>query len=103
LWRWLTLDALFERPSGEAGADEGIAARQRQRAVRAAIDALPEGLRRVVTLRELAGLSYEEISRVLSLPVGTVASRRSAAIKHLEDALGTLEGGEADDLARGAL
>jgi RNA polymerase sigma-70 factor (ECF subfamily) len=43
--------------------------------VRQAIDALPEDLRTAITLRELEGLSYEEIAKVMQCPVGTVRSR----------------------------
>ncbi|MGL5287711.1 MAG: sigma-70 family RNA polymerase sigma factor, partial [Aeromonas sp.] len=41
----------------------------------AAIDALPEDLRTAITLRELEGLSYEEIAEIMECPVGTVRSR----------------------------
>ena len=40
-----------------------------------AIEDLPEDLRMAITLRELEGLSYEEIAEVMSCPVGTVRSR----------------------------
>lgn len=40
-----------------------------------AIDHLPEDLRTAITLRELEGLSYEEIAEVMGCPVGTVRSR----------------------------
>lgn len=40
-----------------------------------AIEDLPEDLRTAITLRELEGLSYEEIAEVMSCPVGTVRSR----------------------------
>ncbi|PMH43855.1 RNA polymerase sigma factor RpoE [Vibrio sp. 10N.286.49.B3] len=40
-----------------------------------AIDALPEDLKTAMTLRELEGLSYEEIADVMDCPVGTVRSR----------------------------
>ena len=43
--------------------------------VQAAIDELPEDLRTAITLRELEGLSYEEIARTMSCPIGTVRSR----------------------------
>src|ERR1700741_2750188 len=43
--------------------------------VNAAIDALPEDLRTAIVLRELEGLSYEEISAAMDCPVGTVRSR----------------------------
>ena len=40
-----------------------------------AIEALPEDLRTAITLRELEGLSYEEIAQAMGCPVGTVRSR----------------------------
>ncbi|CSA67674.1 RNA polymerase sigma-E factor [Vibrio cholerae] len=40
-----------------------------------AIDALPDDLKTAMTLRELDGLSYEEIAEVMDCPVGTVRSR----------------------------
>lgn len=43
--------------------------------VRGAIEELPDDLRTAITLRELEGLSYEEIARAMSCPVGTVRSR----------------------------
>ena len=43
--------------------------------VNAAIDALPEDLRTAIVLRELDGLSYEEIAAAMDFPVGTVRSR----------------------------
>ena len=46
-----------------------------QAEVDSAIRELPEDLRTAVTLRELEGLSYEEIAEVMACPVGTVRSR----------------------------
>jgi len=43
--------------------------------VNAAIDALPDDLRTAIVLRELEGLSYEEIAAAMACPVGTVRSR----------------------------
>jgi RNA polymerase sigma-70 factor, ECF subfamily len=43
--------------------------------VNAAIEALPEELRSAIQLRELEGMSYEEIAKLMGCPVGTVRSR----------------------------
>ncbi len=43
--------------------------------VNAAIDALPEELRTAIVLREIEGLSYEEIASAMDCPIGTVRSR----------------------------
>lgn len=46
-----------------------------QQTVFDAIEQLPEDLRTAITLRELEGLSYEEIAQTMDCPVGTVRSR----------------------------
>lgn len=48
---------------------------QLQGVVENAITNLPEDLRTAVTLREMEGLSYEEIAEIMKCPVGTVRSR----------------------------
>jgi RNA polymerase sigma-70 factor, ECF subfamily len=62
--------------------------------VNAAIDALPEDLRTAIVLRELEGLSYEEIAAAMSCPVGTVRSRIFRAREAIDRRLRELfEGG----------
>ena len=46
-----------------------------QKTVAAAISELPEDLRTAITLRELEGLSYDEIAEAMECPIGTVRSR----------------------------
>lgn len=43
--------------------------------VNTAMDALPEELRVAIVLREIEGLSYEEIAQIMNCPIGTVRSR----------------------------
>ena len=43
--------------------------------VRQAVEDLPQDLRTAITLREMEGLSYEEIAKAMDCPVGTVRSR----------------------------
>lgn len=52
-----------------------LAAKEIASAVNQAMEALPEELRQAVTLREIEGLSYEEIAQVMDCPIGTVRSR----------------------------
>lgn len=61
--------------------------------VNRAMEALPDDLRTAITLREIEGMSYEEISTVMSCPIGTVRSRifraREAIAKELRPLLDT--------------
>ena len=52
-----------------------LAAKEIAATVNAAMEALPEDLRQAVTLREIEGLSYEDIAEVMGCPIGTVRSR----------------------------
>ncbi|QEA12181.1 RNA polymerase sigma factor RpoE [Comamonas flocculans] len=52
-----------------------LAAQEVAQAVNAALEALPAELRQAVTLREIEGLSYEEIAQAMACPIGTVRSR----------------------------
>ena len=52
-------------------------------AVRSALEQLPEDFRKVILLREISGLSYEEIGEVTGLEAGTVKSRIFRARKKL--------------------
>ncbi len=52
-----------------------LAAKQISAEVNAAMEALSEDLRQAVTLRELEGLSYEDIAQLMDCPIGTVRSR----------------------------
>ena len=55
---------------------EGLALTEEiQHTVIAAIEALPEDLKVAISLRELEGLSYEDIAQVMKCPIGTVRSR----------------------------
>jgi RNA polymerase sigma-70 factor (ECF subfamily) len=56
-------------------------------AIAAALDQLPSEFREVIILREIEGLSYQEIAEVAGVPVGTVMSRLSRARNRLQRAL----------------
>jgi len=63
--------------------------------VNASLQELPDDLRTALTLREIEGLSYEEIAAVMNCPIGTVRSRifraREAIATNLRPLLGTSE------------
>ena len=73
-----------------------LASREIARAVNAAVEDLSEDLRQAVTLREIEGLSYEEIAQVMNCPIGTVRSRifraREAIAQRLRPLLDTAQG-----------
>jgi RNA polymerase sigma-70 factor (ECF subfamily) len=52
-----------------------LASKQIAETVNAAMESLPVDLRTAILLREIEGLSYEEISEIMSCPIGTVRSR----------------------------
>jgi RNA polymerase sigma-70 factor (ECF subfamily) len=73
-----------------------LASKEIAAAVNSAIEALSEDLRQAITLREIEGLSYEEISEAMNCPIGTVRSRifraREAIALKLRPLLDTREG-----------
>ncbi|AMX02263.1 RNA polymerase sigma factor RpoE [Microbulbifer thermotolerans] len=71
---------------------------QLEAAVHEAIRALPEDLRSAVTLREMEGLSYEEIAEVMGCPVGTVRSRIFRAREAIDRTVQAVMAGEPETL-----
>ncbi len=73
-----------------------LASKEIAAAVNAAIEALSEELRQAITLREIEGLSYEEIAEMMNCPIGTVRSRifraRESIAARLRPLLDTREG-----------
>ena len=76
--------------------DAVLASKQIAAAVNFAIGALSEDLRQAITLREIEGLSYEEIAELMDCPIGTVRSRifraREAIAQRLRPLLDTRDG-----------
>lgn len=64
----------IEQTDGETP-EAVLASKEIAQAVNAAVEALSEDLRQAITLREIEGLSYEEIADVMNCPIGTVRSR----------------------------
>ena len=61
--------------TSEETPDAVLASKEIAEMVNAAMLALPDELQQAITLREIEGLSYEEIAEVMSCPIGTVRSR----------------------------
>lgn len=62
-------------PTASETPESLLAAKEIASAVNQALAALPEDLRQALTLREIEGLSYEEIAEMMNCPIGTVRSR----------------------------
>lgn len=75
--------------------DAELLSKQIAYAVNEAVEALPEELRTAITLREIEGMSYEDIANFMGCPIGTVRSRifraREAIAVKLRPILGTSE------------
>jgi len=65
-----------------------------QALVRKALEGLPPQLREAIVLRELEGMSYEEIATVTEVPIGTVMSRIARGRQQLQERLTALSEGE---------
>lgn len=76
-------EAIPERADGAPGPEHVVIAFDEAQRLRDAIDALPERYRTVVTLYHLQGRQYEEIARVLGLPMGTVKTHLFRAKEQL--------------------
>lgn len=76
--------------------DAVLASKEIAAAVNSAIEGLSEDLRQAITLREIEGLSYEEIAELMNCPIGTVRSRifraREAIALRLRPLLDTRKG-----------
>lgn len=104
-YTWLRKNRAPELVLGVAAAGEPVAPTanpeelQLQRAdaetLRRALEGLPAEYREVLVLRELEGMSYKQLARVMEIPMGTVMSRLARARKRLLEALrGPGESGE---------
>jgi RNA polymerase sigma-70 factor (ECF subfamily) len=89
-------DELPERADPAAGPQEQAESADQARRLRAAVDALPEKYRTVITLFHLQNKQYEEIALVLDLPLGTVKTHlfraKELLRKALEDGVASIRG-----------
>jgi RNA polymerase sigma-70 factor (ECF subfamily) len=80
-------------PHDIATPDAELQTKQIAKAVNETVEELPEELRTAITLREIEGLSYEEIAQMMDCPIGTVRSRifraREAIAEKIRPMLGT--------------
>jgi RNA polymerase sigma-70 factor, ECF subfamily len=84
-------EELPERADVGPGPEAQVIALDEASRLRAAIEALPEKYRTVVTLFHLQGKQYEEIASVLGLPMGTVKTHLFRAKEQLRRLLGGME------------
>jgi RNA polymerase sigma-70 factor (ECF subfamily) len=90
-------DGCAEAQRGDPAAPDPQMSLERKalrRAIRTAVDRLPDHYREVIVLYNLDGLSLAQIAEVLGVPVGTVKSRRAKAftrLRHLLREVGTDE------------
>ena len=106
--RRASFDWLRKRRGGAASFDENIHDRGDEsmnpeslmirqddtQLLRDALEELPPEFREIIVLRELEGLSYQQIAVVIDVPVGTVMSRLSRARRQLQRRLAVCASGE---------
>ena len=84
--------------SKELPPDEALARKEQGQILHDAIDRLPFDQRTILLLKEIEGLSYEEISSTLDLPLGTVKSRLARARASLRNGLDPVLFGISEDV-----
>ena len=77
----------FEPASDEPSAEDVLISDAERSMIRRALAELPPAFREVIVLRELEGLSYQDIASVTGIPTGTVMSRLSRARAQLKELL----------------
>jgi RNA polymerase sigma-70 factor (ECF subfamily) len=85
-------ESSFSPSDDDVSPDEAIEAKERRLLVRKAMEALDEEHRVLVVLRDIEGLSYDEIAAITDQPEGTVKSRLHRARIALAEALAGVEG-----------
>ncbi len=82
-------DFAFELPDTGTGPDQALISSQRKKMLEEAINSLPEKYRQVIVMRHQEELEYQEIARILKLPLGTVKAHifraRELLYKFLRD------------------
>jgi RNA polymerase sigma-70 factor, ECF subfamily len=76
-------DALDLRPSTEPSPEQTLQSQEIGLAIQAALRQLSKPFRAIIVLKEIEGLEYEEIAKVMNISIGTVKSRLSRAREEL--------------------
>ena len=82
-----TDDLRIEPPSKEVDPGSRVHHKDIGAAVKVAVEQLPDDFRQCVLLRDMQGLSYEEIAEILDIPIGTVMSRLHRGRKAMQKRL----------------
>lgn len=80
-------EMIYREMDAAESPEEAVISKERHRYVDGEIMALPEKYRKIIELRYFMGMSYEEISEELSLPIGTVKTHIHRAKKLLNEIL----------------
>ena len=92
-WRFLSLDVnnddekTFELPDKGLTPDHATAVRMLDSNIQESIDSLQNKYKEALILRDIQGMSYKEISKIIKVPVGTVKSRVNRARLKLQKKL----------------
>lgn len=81
----------LDLPSGDPAPSAVVEGRQSEQQIRRALAKLPLHFRTVIILRDVQELSYEEISKIMKIPLGTVKSRVNRARLRLQGMLSNLK------------
>ena len=85
-----------ERMHDNATPEHELMRQEIEQSVFSTVQALPEELRTAITLREVDGLSYDEIAEAMGCPIGTVRSRIFRAREAIDEKLRPLLSGRED-------
>ncbi|MBA7690097.1 ECF RNA polymerase sigma factor SigW [subsurface metagenome] len=80
----------YELPSEDFTPSKPLEGKQTEKHIRIALAKLPLHFRTVIILRDVQELSYEEISKIMKIPLGTVKSRVNRARLRLQEMLSNL-------------
>ena len=85
-----SIDKELELPDQKSDPEKEVNTIVTEKLIQKAISSLPEKFRQVIVLRDIQGFSYEEISSIIKVPLGTVKSRVNRARLKLQEDLSFL-------------